>query len=206
MIFNLLIIAVLGYLLGSFPTAFLITKLLKKGDITELGTKNAGATNVAIVAGLKPSIITGAIDFSKGFFLIILIKIIFSDWNLIYLITGGSFAIVGHLYPLFTKFKGGKGHATFAGVIMGINYVIGIICAVIYLISIFITDQAGLGMTIICITFPIFLIVFGFSVGQSLTIVPAMLLMVWKNRFNIRKIGENDELGWRGFFKNKKKN
>jgi glycerol-3-phosphate acyltransferase PlsY len=206
MIFNLLIIAVLGYLMGSFPTAFLITKLLKKGNITELGTKNAGATNVAIIAGLKPSIITGAIDFSKGFFLIVLIKIIFSDWNLVYLIIGGSFAIVGHLYPLFTKFKGGKGHATFAGVIMGINYVIGIICAVIYLISIFITDQAGLGMMIICITFPIFLIIFGFSVGQSLTIVPAMLLMIWKNRFNIRKIGKRDELGWRDFFKNRKKN
>ena len=202
--FDLFFIAILGYFFGSFPTAFLIIKLLKKKDITKLGTKNAGATNVALVAGLKPSIVTGAVDFSKGFFLIILIKVLFPSWDLFYLIVGGSFSIFGHIFPIFVGFKGGKGHATFAGVIMGINYIIGLICAAIYLISIYITVHAGLGVILICFGFPVMLIIFGFPVIQSLTILPIMLVMVWKNWYNIKKIGNKNESGLRDFVEKEK--
>lgn len=112
---KLLISIVSGYFLGSFPTAFLISKIFYKKDIRKIGDGNPGAQNVWRSIGKLSGTVVAIIDFLKGFFAFLIPYLLFENYNLSYI--SSIFAIIGHDFPLWTKFYGGKGMASIYGII-----------------------------------------------------------------------------------------
>jgi glycerol-3-phosphate acyltransferase PlsY len=135
-IIYLILFSTVSYLIGSIPFGFLITKIFKNKDVREYGSKNTGATNVLRVAGKKLGLFCLFLDIVKGFIPVTLI--VSFSYNLLngnisiesYKIFLGFFAIAGHIWPVYLKFKGGKGVATAFGVLLGIEpvSVIAVFC------------------------------------------------------------------------------
>ncbi len=109
----------LSYIIGSIPFSFMIAKLFKGIDIRKLGTKNVGAMNVISVAGIFPGIIALLFDISKGALVVHLTNKITEDIGVS--LTSGLFTVIGHNWPIFLKFKGGKGVATTIGILLLIS-------------------------------------------------------------------------------------
>lgn len=111
-----ILLAIFAYLLGSFPTAFVIYKVRKGDDIRNYGSGNVGGTNVLRTAGPGLGILTMVIDILKGFIPVLLIYLFFPSSYILYIITT-TFVIIGHVFPVFLKFKGGKGISAGYGII-----------------------------------------------------------------------------------------
>ena len=157
-----LIVGVIGYLLGSIPTAVWVGKRFYGIDVREHGSKNAGATNTFRVLGKKPGKIVLLIDVLKGLLAVLAPQLLYPELNyetLVYLkIIAALTVILGHVFPLFAGFKGGKGVATALGVIIAIHPLTACICLGIFS-AVFLTfNYVSLGAIITSVFFPIVLI------------------------------------------------
>ena len=149
-----IISVIIGYLFGCIQTSYFIGKIIKKTDIRSLGNGNAGASNATKVFGWKYGIIVALIDIIKPIASIILIHYL---WNnilaadeLIFLkFLNGLGVILGHNYPFFMKFKGGKGTASLIGMLIAIDIKIAIIGIVLIVLTTIITDYIALGTTLV---------------------------------------------------------
>ena len=119
MIFYKILFVILAYLFGSFPTAYVFYRMKTGNDIREVGSGNVGGTNVTRTMGVTTGILTIIIDIIKGFLPIFILYFIFPD-DLILLAIVAVVVVVGHIYPVYLKFKGGKGISTSYGVILGL--------------------------------------------------------------------------------------
>ena len=155
---------IFSYILGSIPTAVWIGKLFYKTDVRKQGSGNSGATNTLRVLGAKAGLLVLIIDIFKGFAALNLVD--FLDFksngeNVFYFQTiFGLCALIGHIFPLFANFKGGKGVATLFGVIIGLHYDIAIICFIIFFIVFIFSKYVSLSSIITSILYPIFVIIF----------------------------------------------
>lgn len=203
---NYLLFGSIAYLLGSIPTAVWIGKTWYNIDVREHGSKNAGATNTFRVLGKKPGITVLVIDIIKGF-LAVSIPVIFNlsgyfsyglitNDEIIYLQILGAFAaVIGHVFPIFANFKGGKGVATSLGVIIGIHPPAALLCVLLFLI-IFISFQfVSLGAICASIAFPL-TIIFVFEVKNVWLIVFSIILgsvVILAHRKNIGRLMKGEE-------------
>jgi len=138
-------LAILSYLIGSLPTAYLITKKIKGEDIRKFGSGNIGATNAARVLGIKMGLIVAIIDILKGYFAVILIQLILPHQTPLYIIfLLALIVIVGHNFSIFLKFSGGKGVATTIGIVMNIFPMGFLILTVIWFLITIITRYVSL--------------------------------------------------------------
>lgn len=133
----------IAYLLGSFPSAILIGKIFYKIDVREFGSGNAGATNTFRVLGKKAGLPVLFLDVLKGFLSVNLIAFLdlipFSIDGIFELqLTFGIAAVIGHLFPVFTGFRGGKGIATLLGILIGIHPTAAICSSLVFIIIFFI--------------------------------------------------------------------
>jgi glycerol-3-phosphate acyltransferase PlsY len=163
--------AIIGYVLGSIPTAVWMGKLKYNIDIRQHGSKNAGATNTFRVLGKKAGIVVLLVDISKGALAVLLPFFIFHyAWNddtLIHLkIIAGISAVIGHIFPLFARFKGGKGVATSLGIIIGLQPLSALVCLGIFLIIFIAFNYVSLGAIVTAIAFP-FVVEFIFENSNS---------------------------------------
>lgn len=138
--FSLIVIVLLAYLIGSFPTSLVIGRMTRRIDIREHGSKNAGGTNAFRVLGWQAGLIAALVDLSKGMMAAVLISKIRIDptgisHELVQIIAGTS-AVIGHIWTVLAKFKGGKGVATAAGVLIGIFPWAAFICFIIFIIMV----------------------------------------------------------------------
>ena len=160
------IVAIIAYLLGSIPTAVWVGKRFYGIDVREHGSKNAGATNTFRVLGKKPGKIVLAIDVLKGLIAVLLPQIIFNslvhDTLILYKLTASVAVILGHVFPIFASFKGGKGVATSLGVIFAIHPQAACICLLIFLIVFILFNYVSLGAIVTAFSFPM-LILFVFN-------------------------------------------
>jgi glycerol-3-phosphate acyltransferase PlsY len=115
--FLIVLSLVCAYLIGSFPTAYLIGRLRKRGDIRKVGSRNMGAMNVFYKVGVLEGLLVLTIDILKGAAGVAVAKYLGSDYIVVQML-GGFFAVIGHNFPIFLKFKGGKGGATCIGVLI----------------------------------------------------------------------------------------
>ena len=133
-----IIVAIIAYLIGSISFSVIISKKMAGFDVREKGSGNAGTTNVLRSVGKKAAVITLICDVLKGvvaILLALLAGVIFKDLDKALLVQlAGVFVIIGHTFPIFFKFKGGKGIATSLGVLLMINWQIGLICLVFALL------------------------------------------------------------------------
>lgn len=202
---------VLAYLIGSIPTAVWIGKIFSGIDVREYGSKNAGATNTVRVLGLKAGIPVLVIDILKGwcslklaYLIINLIPYTEAFYNIQILL--GIAAVLGHVFPLFARFRGGKGIATLVGVTIALfPYPILVIFA-LFIIIFLLTEYVSLGSIICGLAFP-FIVVFVFSYD-----VPSMVIFSFSiavlipitHQKNIKRLLKGQEAKLK--LKNRKKN
>ncbi len=122
-----------GYLLGSLPFGLILTSITGQGDIRAIGSGNIGATNVLRTGNKRLAFATLILDGGKGAVAIWLAHLVFQQPDLLYFAGGGAF--FGHLYPVFLKFKGGKGVATFLGVLLALHWPLGIASCLAWALS-----------------------------------------------------------------------
>ncbi|PCI46002.1 MAG: acyl-phosphate glycerol 3-phosphate acyltransferase [Alphaproteobacteria bacterium] len=122
-----------GYLLGSLPFGLILTRAAGQGDLRKVGSGNIGATNV-LRTGNKPlALATLLLDGGKGAVAVLLAYLVFEEPELLYFAGGGAF--LGHLYPVFLRFRGGKGVATFLGTLLAINWPLGLGCCLTWFVT-----------------------------------------------------------------------
>lgn len=140
---------IIGYLLGSISPAALIAKI-KKTNLRKTGTKNLGATNTTLVLGKKFGAIVMIFDIAKGAVSVIIAKLLFREIAMLAGLLAGSAAVVGHMFPFYLKFRGGKGLAAYGGMILAFDpltflllLIIGLICAFVLNYGIALTASAA---------------------------------------------------------------
>jgi len=149
------IMILIGYLLGCFNLAFIISKI-KQVDLRKTGSKNLGASNTFITFGKGFGVLVGASDIFKCTLAILLAKLIFPDIDYLPYLVGVA-CVLGHMFPFYLKFKGGKGFASFVGMTLGINWKFFIIIGICIILITLITKYIVLATMATVISYPIFL-------------------------------------------------
>ncbi len=193
MVMPVFISILIGYLLGCIQSAYLIGKLAGNLDIREHGSGNAGASNITSTLGVKYGVIVGLVDILKGFFAVVIIKWIYPAYpDLAYL--AGLMAILGHIFPFFLKFKGGKGVATLVGMMFGVNWKLGILFVLLVAVPAFITDYIVSGSFTTFIALPIVTYLLDYPLGYLLISLGMTILCFYLHRANIQRIIAKEEL------------
>jgi glycerol-3-phosphate acyltransferase PlsY len=183
----------IGYLFGCIQAAYLIGKLAGKLDIREHGSGNAGASNITSTLGIKYGVIVGLVDILKGFFAVMVVKWIYPDNpDLSYL--AGLMAIIGHIFPFFMKFRGGKGVAALVGMMFGVNWKLGILFALLVAVPALVTDYIVSGSFTTFVALPIVTYVKDFPIWHLLISLGLMVLCFYLHRANIQRIIAKEEL------------
>lgn len=199
----IVLMLILSYLIGAIPNGYVIGKVFFKKDIREFGSGNTGATNSFRVLGKPAGFIVTFLDIFKGF-----ITVFFPLWFSVHAqgpistffthgLIVGIFAIIGHVYPIYLKFKGGKAVATSAGVVLGVNPILLLILAVIFFGILYLTKYVSLSSIIAAISCVIGsliihdYILFGMSAFVS-------IILIFRHRSNIIRIfkGEEPKIKW----------
>lgn len=205
---NYIIVTMLGYLFGCFQASYILGKLLKKVDIRSLGNGNAGASNTVVVFGWKYGVAVGLLDIGKAILSIIVIRLLLKniltpEQTPFFLYLNGLSVILGHNYPFYMGFKGGKGTASLIGMLSAVDYRIAIIgIAAIVAITIA-TDYIALGTISLVILFVASTFYFGYSKGCIIIAVILAALSIYNHRKNIVNIIQKKETGLRSTMKKK---
>ncbi|MCH9643434.1 MAG: glycerol-3-phosphate 1-O-acyltransferase PlsY [Gammaproteobacteria bacterium] len=181
---------IVAYLIGSISCAIILAKVSGKADPRSQGSGNAGATNVLRTQGRKSAIIVLIGDFLKGVVAIIIAHILGAGT----IATGFAAlaAVVGHIFPVYFKFKGGKGVATSLGVIIMLSFWTGIITLAAWIVTAFVTRYASLASLIAAAVAFILMI----SIGNAHYVFPVFLIAIlifWKHNANIKRLRQGTE-------------
>ncbi|HRY08212.1 MAG TPA: glycerol-3-phosphate 1-O-acyltransferase PlsY [Hyphomicrobiaceae bacterium] len=214
---SMLVVLAFGYLLGSIPFGLLLTKAAGLGDVRSIGSGNIGATNVLRTGNKKLAALTLALDALKGAAAVLIGRWIFlllltgqtdpipstghgeDNLNALPVLVAGLGAFLGHLYPVWLGFKGGKGVATYIGVLLGADWRLALAFCAIWLLVAFATRYSSLSALVAAIAAPVIAWFMGSPVFLVLTAIMSALL-VWKHRTNIRRLvaGEEPKIGAKG--------
>lgn len=194
-------LAIVAYLLGSIPTAVWVGKAFFKIDVREYGSKNAGATNTIRTLGLPAGLAVFAIDLLKGFAATSLYRVLLhlepalsTSWSL-FAILFGICAVLGHIFPLFAGFRGGKGVATLCGVVFALHPLATLCALGVFAVVLIATRYVSLGSMTAGVSFPLFL-VFLFGVRDLPLIIFAItvaVLLFVTHRKNIGRLLNHTE-------------
>lgn len=188
--FMFIVFCAFAYLVGSISNAILICRA-HKVDIKSVGSGNAGATNTVRALGKKYGVLVFLLDFLKGVVSCIPMKLIFPEYTCV----AGFFAVVGHIFPVFFKFKGGKGVSTTFGAILMFNPLAAMCTGVLELILIAVTKIVSLSTVISFIFLPVSVFVFSdktFAVPTYVSGLTAILVLI-SHRSNIRRLLKGEE-------------
>ncbi|MDB9881606.1 glycerol-3-phosphate 1-O-acyltransferase PlsY [Bacteroidia bacterium] len=208
-IVSIIVLAIIAYLLGSMPSSVWVGKAYFGVDVREYGSGNAGATNTFRVLGTQVGIIVLFLDIVKGVTAASLVHYLpfvahgtdqFINLQLLF----GLLAVVGHIFPIFEDFKGGKGIATLFGMLIGIHYVLALAVLALFLVVLLLTKYVSLSSILAAIAFPIFTI-FVFKRDEPLLIafgIAAAVMVVLTHKKNIARLLHGEE-SKANLFKNK---
>ena len=185
---NLIIVAVYSYLLGSVPFGLVLTKLFLKKDIREIGSGNIGTTNVLRTGKKSLAIATLVLDLLKGYFSIVITFTYYE--NLISY--SALICFIGHIFPIWLKFKGGKGVATYVGILFSINYILGFLFVVSWLIIFFILRYSSLGSMIATFIIPVFNF-FNPNFENEYFFIIMFILILFTHRENVKRLINKEE-------------
>lgn len=211
MILALIVIAILSYLLGSLNFGIIISKSLNKDDVRSHGSGNAGSTNMLRNFGKKYAVMTIIGDMLKVAVAILIAYLVVKylghtslskgssaqilgvDAKMFTKSFAGLFCVIGHIFPCFFSFKGGKGVATAGGMVFMIDWRIAIILLVIFIITVAVTKYVSLGSIIMAVLYPV--LIFVFYKSLPLTVISAVftIIVVVAHRDNIKKLINHTE-------------
>lgn len=193
----------IGYLFGCIQTAYFLGKIANNIDIRNFGSGNAGTTNVIRVLGWKAGVITFLGDLLKAVIAVFVCRALFPDMSLLASLYAGIGVIMGHNWPFFLKFKGGKGIAATIGTILAVDLTIGLIVAAILVVTLLITRYVSLGALLLTASIPILFAIFYNGYANYFEIIGLGLLITIfafiRHRANIKRLlsGTESKLGQR---------
>ena len=197
----MLVFMLIAYLLGSVSFAVIASWLFRLPDPRTYGSKNPGATNVLRSGKKAAAILTLLGDAGKGWLAVVLAQYFMQSWNL----PGGVVAVValavflGHVFPIFLRFQGGKGVATAVGVLLGLNLWIGLLAIITWVLVVMIWRISSLSALVAALLAPVNALIFiGFDVN-TLAILIMSLILIWRHKSNIINLvaGKESRIGER---------
>jgi glycerol-3-phosphate acyltransferase PlsY len=183
-----LIVGIVSYLMGSIPFGLILTKVFLNKDIRDIGSGNIGATNALRTGNKLIGYSTLILDVAKAIIPVIFVKINYPD--LIYV--ASLCAFLGHVFPLWLKFKGGKGVATYVGILFSINFLLGIIFAVIWGIIFLMFRYSSLSSIIGSISIPIYILITD-QISNAIFFSIMFVLIFFTHRENIKRLKNKEE-------------
>ena len=183
-----LISIIISYLLGSIPMGLILTHMAGKGDLRKVGSGNIGATNVMRVGGLRMAGAVWLLDMFKAILAVIIGRYVAGDafgaWC-------GFVAIVGHCYPIWLKFKGGKGISSLFGVLLAVSPISFVVCGIEWLVTALVSGISSLGAVVVFCLIPIL----GFAISMQIgfAFLAIGLLCMWRHRANIVRLTKKQE-------------
>ena len=191
---NYLFLISIVYFFGSIPFAYILPKIFGLGDIRNLGSGNVGATNVLRAGNKLLAIIVLALDIIKGFAPLFILKNYYhNELSEIIILFIGSAAILGHIFPIWLKFKGGKGVATYIGFLFAINYIFGIIFIITWLLIAFLKKYSSLASIISLVLLPLFVMLFSYEKKIIYLLILINLIIISKHYSNIYRLINKSE-------------
>lgn len=186
--FEMLALLALAYLLGSVPFGLVLGKMLGAGDIRKIGSGNIGATNALRTGNKKLAILTLLMDILKGTLAVLIMKSLMPD----YAAMAGIAAVLGHMYPVWLKFKGGKGVATAIGVILGLNFVVFLTTVAIWGITFKFSRISSLSALTAFALAPMFAFI-NSDMALALTLLILGVMIFYRHRDNIGRLIRGEE-------------
>jgi len=184
----LFIILLISYLIGSIPFGFLLTKIFLKKDIRKIGSGNIGATNALRTGNKLIGYSTLVLDISKAVILLLIVKFNFSE----YLFISSIAVFLGHVFPIWLKFKGGKGVATYVGILFCINIYLGVIFIIVWFVVFIISKYSSLASMIASLLVPISSYFLLNDINYYFYIILFLLILI-THRENIKRLKNNTE-------------
>ena len=185
---ELILSIIISYLMGSIPFGLILTKIFLKKDIRDIGSGNIGATNVLRTGNKIIGYLTLSLDILKAVIPVLYIK--FNYPELVYVSSLSVF--IGHVFPLWLKFKGGKGVATYVGILFSINYILGFVFIASWLIIFFILRYSSLGSILATFIIPIF-ILFNPNYENEYFFIIMFILILFTHRENVKRLINKEE-------------
>ena len=182
-----IVTALISYLFGSIPFGYLFTKILLKKDIRNVGSGNIGATNVLRTGNKSLGYLTLILDIAKAIVPVIYIKFNYPD--LVYI--SALCAFLGHLFPIWLKFKGGKGVATFVGILISINIYYALVFGIVWTLTFLISRYSSLSSLFASISIPIYLLIINQS--NIIFFIIMFVLIFYTHRENIKRLINKEE-------------
>ena len=185
---DILVIGIISYLMGSIPFGLILTKIFLKKDIREVGSGNIGATNVLRTGNKFIGYSTLALDVLKAIIPVIFVKFYYSD----FLYIASLCAFLGHVFPIWLKFKGGKGVATYLGILFAININFGLIFIITWLVIFVFSKFSSLSSLLASLSIPTYLLIIS-KFDQLIFFTIMFVLIFFTHRENIKRLKNNEE-------------
>ena len=185
---DILLIGIVCYLMGSIPFGFILTKIFLKKDIRKIGSGNIGATNALRTGNKIIGYSTLILDILKAVVPVIYVKIFHQD--LLYI--SSLCAFLGHVFPIWLKFKGGKGVATYVGILFAINFYLGIVFTISWCVTFFVSKFSSLSSLIGALSIPVYLLILT-QIDQVIFFTIMFVLIFFTHRENIKRLKNKEE-------------
>ena len=185
---ELFIIGIISYLMGSIPFGLILTRIFLKKDIREIGSGNIGATNALRTGNKLVGYSTLILDVLKAVIPVLYVKINFPD--AVYI--SALFAFIGHVFPVWLKFKGGKGVATYVGILFSLNIIYGLVFGICWLIIFFISKYSSLASLIGSFSIPVYILILE-GLENVFFYVIMFILIFFTHRENIKRLKNKEE-------------
>ena len=182
-----LIIVLGSYLLGSIPFGFILTKIFLKKDIRDIGSGNIGATNALRTGITSLGYATLILDITKAILPVLYVKFNYPD----YIFISSLCTFLGHVFPVWLKFKGGKGVATYVGILFSINLILGFVFVVSWAITFMISKYSSLSSLVGSLIVPIYLTIF--EDYNSMFFIIMFVLIFYTHRENVKRLKNKEE-------------
>ena len=184
---EVLIISILSYLMGSVPFGFILTKVFLKKDIRDIGSGNIGATNALRAGNKSLGYGTLFLDIIKAIIPVVYVKLNYPD----YIFIASLCVFLGHIFPIWLKFKGGKGVATYVGILFSINLTIGFVFIGVWFFTFLISKYSSLSSLSASLSIPIYLF---FFTNQNLVFFSIMFILIfYTHRENVKRLKNKEE-------------
>ena len=185
---ELFIIGIISYLMGSIPFGLILTRIFLKKDIREIGSGNIGATNALRTGNKLIGYSTLILDVLKAVIPVLYVKFNFPD--AVYI--SALFAFIGHVFPVWLKFKGGKGVATYVGILFSLNIIYGLIFGICWLIIFFMYKYSSLASLIGSLSIPVYILILE-GLENLFFYVIMFILIFFTHRENIKRLKNKEE-------------
>ena len=185
---EIFLIGIISYLMGSIPFGLILTKIFLDKDIRKIGSGNIGATNALRTGNKVIGYSTLILDILKAVVPVIYVKIFYQD----FLYIASLCAFLGHVFPIWLKFKGGKGVATYVGILFAINFYFGIIFTISWFVTFFISKFSSLSSLVGAASIPIYLLILT-QFDQVIFFTIMFVLIFFTHRENIKRLKNKEE-------------